>query len=65
VTVGETVTLAVSSDAADEVHVHGYDVTAKVAAGRPATLTFPADVPGVFEVELHEAGTMLLSLQVG
>ena len=65
VAVGETVTLVVTSDAADEVHVHGYDLTAQVVAGRPATLTFPTDVPGVFEVELHEAGTRLLSLQVG
>ena len=65
VALGETVSLVITSDTADEVHVHGYDVTAPVAADRPATLTLAADVPGVFEVELHEAGTVLLSLQVG
>ena len=61
---GEQVTLAITSDVADEVHVHGYDVTADLVPGQPAELTFPATIPGVFEVELHEAGTVLLTLQV-
>ncbi len=65
VPLGETVTLTVTGDAADEVHLHGYDLTAPLAAGRPATLTFVADVPGVFEAELHGSGTVLLTLQVG
>jgi hypothetical protein len=65
VPVGEHVTLRITSDVADEVHLHGYDVEAALAPGTPAELTFDATVPGVFEVELHEAGTVLLSLQVG
>ena len=65
VALGDTVTLVVTSDAADELHVHGYDLTAAVAADRPTTLSFTADTPGVFEVELHDAGAALLSLQVG
>ena len=62
---GEPVTLVVTSDVADEVHVHGYDLQAALSPGQPAELTFAATIPGVFEVELHEAGTLLLSLQVG
>ena len=62
---GEQVTLVVTSDVADEIHVHGYDLTTAIAPSRPAELTFEATVPGVFEVELHEAGTVLLTLQVG
>ena len=62
---GEQVTLVITSDAADEVHVHGYDLTAALSPGQPAELTFDATIPGVFEVELHEAGTLLLTLQVG
>jgi hypothetical protein len=61
----EHVTLVVTSDAADELHVHGYDLTAELAPGAPATVEFDATIPGVFEVELHDAGTVLLSLQVG
>ena len=62
---GEHVTLVITSDVADEVHLHGYDLEAALAPGQPAELAFDATIPGVFEVELHEAGTLLLSLQVG
>ncbi|TFV89786.1 hypothetical protein [Blastococcus sp. CT_GayMR16] len=65
VAVGEHVTLVITSDAADEVHVHGYDLEAELSPGQPAELAFDATIRGVFEVELHEAGTLLLSLQVG
>jgi hypothetical protein len=61
----EQVTLVITSAVADEVHVHGYDLTTELTPGEPAELSFAATVPGVFEVELHEAGTVLLSLQVG
>ncbi|TFV65494.1 hypothetical protein E4P40_26365 [Blastococcus sp. CT_GayMR20] len=64
VAAGTPVTLAITSDVADEVHVHGYELTADLAPGQPASITFEATIPGVFEVELHEAGTVLLSLQV-
>ena len=62
---GDRVTLVVTSDVADELHLHGYDLRTALTAGTPAELSFQATVPGVFEVELHEAGTVLLTLQVG
>jgi hypothetical protein len=62
---GEHVTLVITSDVADEVHVHGYDLEAELTPGQPTEIAFDATIPGVFEVELHEAGTLLLSLQVG
>ena len=64
VAAGERVTLVVSGDVADEIHLHGYDLTAALGPGAPAELAFDAAVPGVFELELHEAGTVLLTLQV-
>ncbi len=64
VAVGEPVTLVVTGDVADEIHLHGYDLTTDLRPDTPAELTFDATVPGVFEVELHEAGTVLLTLQV-
>jgi hypothetical protein len=64
VPLGETVTLVVDSVAPDEVHVHGYDLTAPVSPFAPAELTFEATIAGVFEVELHDAGTVLFTLQV-
>ena len=64
VAVDTQVTLVITSDAADSAHVHGYDLTAELAPGTPAELSFTATIPGVFEVELHDAGTALLALQV-
>jgi hypothetical protein len=62
---GSSVTITITSDAADEAHLHGYDLETELTPGEPAELAFDATVPGVFELELHEAGTQLLTLQVG
>jgi hypothetical protein len=64
VAVGAVVELVVTSDVADEVHVHGYDLSAQVPAGGTATVDFTADIPGGFEVELEQLGFQLLELQV-
>jgi hypothetical protein len=64
VALGTSVTLVVTSDVADQVHVHGYDIEKELTPGTPVTLQFDATIAGVFEVELHEAGTVLLRLQV-
>ena len=64
VAAGTEVTLTVTSDVPDEVHLHGYDLAAALTPGTPAEITFDATVPGVFEVELHDAGTPLLTIQV-
>lgn len=60
---GEDVTIRVSGDSDDEVHVHGYDVSVDLVDGA-GELTFPALIPGVFEIELEEAGTLLVQLEV-
>src|SRR3546814_16091229 len=60
VPLGDAVTIRVTSDVTDHVHLHGYDVLADVAAGGTAELVFTADIPGVFEVELEDAGLALL-----
>ena len=64
VATGTAVTLVVTSDVADEVHVHGYDIEKELTPGKPVTLQFDATIAGVFEVELHNANTVLLRLQV-
>lgn len=64
VVVGEEVEIVVTSDVADEIHVHGYDLFTEVEAGGQATVHLTADVPGVFEVELEERGLQLLTLEV-
>ena len=64
VPLGTPVRLSVSSDVADEVHVHGYDREVEIPAGGTASVSFTANIPGVFEVELHESKRQLLQLQV-
>jgi len=61
---GTSVSLVVTSDVADEVHLHGYDIEKELSPGKPVTLQFDATITGVFEVELHHADTVLLHLQV-
>lgn len=61
---GDRVVVHVRSDEADEVHVHGYDLSKLVAPGEPARIAFVADVPGRFEVELEESGVQIADLTV-
>ena len=65
VSVGESLVLRVASDVAEEVHVHGYDLSQPVPAGGAVDIPVTATLPGVFEVELHEAGKALFQLRVG
>ncbi len=61
---GDTVRLAVSSDTADEVHVHGYDLKKDMEAGGTVRFRFAADVEGVFEIELEGAHVQIAKLTV-
>jgi FtsP/CotA-like multicopper oxidase with cupredoxin domain len=55
VTKGDQVTIVVSANAPDDVHLHGYEIEKPVAPGRPATFEFTADIEGIFEIESHKA----------
>ncbi|MGH2962149.1 MAG: hypothetical protein ACRDL3_08165 [Solirubrobacterales bacterium] len=61
---GDEVRFDVRSDVADEVHVHGYDLFEDVAPGKVATLDFPAEIDGGFEVELEATHTQIAELTV-
>ena len=61
---GDRVVLVVSSDVADEVHLHGYDISRDVPAGGTVRIQFTANVPGRFEVELEERGIQVADLTV-
>ena len=61
---GSKVQIRVTSDVSDEVHLHGYDKMVDVKAGGTAKLTFTADIPGLFEVELESRAKQLTQLQV-
>ena len=63
-TLGRPVRLEVTSDVADELHVHGVDETVDLVPGETAALEFTPESPGRFEVELHDARRVLTRLQV-
>lgn len=64
VPLGDKVRLRVTSDVAEEVHVHTYDVMADVAPGQTVELELTATIPGRFEVELEKEGRQLVVLEV-
>jgi hypothetical protein len=61
---GDHIDLKVTSDEADEVHVHGYDIEKPLVPGQTTEIQFDATQQGRFEVETHESGKTLLQLLV-
>ena len=64
VPLGSRVVIRFTSDIADTVHVHGYDVEKAVRAGTTTDIAFVADLQGTFEVETHDSTLVLMQLQV-
>ena len=63
--VGQPIAFRVTSDAADEVHVHSVpDHNFQVAAAANQTFQFKVDVPGNVEVELHHLDRTIAIIQV-
>ena len=61
---GDTVRFRVRSPQDDEVHVHGYDIPKDVKAGGQVSFSFPANLEGVFEVELESRKEQIAELRV-
>ena len=61
---GDKVAIVVTSDVADEVHLHGYDVDEDVDAGGTVRLEVKATRTGSFELELESDKLDLGPLQV-
>ena len=63
--VGQPIVLRVTSDAKDELHVHSvpdHEFTVEPQAGQ--TFQFDVTVPGRVEVELHELGRTVATIDV-
>jgi hypothetical protein len=61
---GDRIRFVVRSDVSDEVHVHGYDIPKDVEAGGRVSFSFPANLEGVFEVELESRKEQIAELRV-
>jgi hypothetical protein len=61
---GEEIRFEVTSDVADEVHVHGYDLMQDVPAGGTVSFDFPAEIEGIFEAELEGRKEQIAEIRV-
>ncbi|HTU15243.1 MAG TPA: hypothetical protein VMF31_08595 [Solirubrobacterales bacterium] len=61
---GDRITFKVESDVDEEIHVHGFDISKDVAAGGSSTLSFKADITGIYEAELEHSGVPIVKLQI-
>jgi hypothetical protein len=61
---GDQIHFEVRSDVADEIHVHGYDLMKDVTAGGSVSFSFPAEIEGIFEVELEGRKEQIAELRV-
>jgi len=56
--------VAVISDQAEEAHLHGYDLSRDIGQGKVGRYRFKADIDGIFELELENAGVQIAELRV-
>lgn len=61
---GEDVRFKVTSDVSDELHLHGYDISKEIEAGGSVTFDFPAEIEGIFELELEQRAVPIAELQI-
>lgn len=61
---GDTIRFRVKSDIADEVHVHGLDVSKEVPAGGTVSFSIPADITGIYEAEMENLGVQIVEIQI-
>jgi FtsP/CotA-like multicopper oxidase with cupredoxin domain len=64
VTQGDEIVIRVTSDKADELHLHGYDLHVRLSPGAPGELRFTASRSGRFDYELHKTDTGIGALEV-
>jgi FtsP/CotA-like multicopper oxidase with cupredoxin domain len=63
-TEGDTVRFRVTSDTPEEVHIHGYNIAKDLEPGKVTTVSFPASITGIFEIEYEGQGKQIAELRV-
>lgn len=63
--VGQLISMSISSDITDELHVHSVpEHTFEIEPGKDQVFTFTVDVPGQVDVELHHSDRTVATLVV-
>ena len=60
----DVVTITITANESDELHLHGYDKSVDFATNTPVTLTFTADKTGHFPFEMEGSKTDLGAVDV-
>jgi hypothetical protein len=60
----EAIRFRVTSDSAQEVHLHGYDVAKEVEPGGTVAFDVPADIAGIFGAELEDTEEQIARVTV-
>jgi FtsP/CotA-like multicopper oxidase with cupredoxin domain len=61
---GDTITINLTADKSEEIHLHGFDVKFEAEPGKTVTKTFKADRTCDCEIEIEDSGTHLGGLTV-
>jgi hypothetical protein len=61
---GDTIILKVTSDMAEELHIHGYDKSIDLEKNKESTLTFEANLSGRFVFELENSKIDIGAIEV-
>lgn len=61
---GDTIRFRVLADTDEELHVHGYDISKDLTAGKTRTVSFKATITGIFEIEFENSATKIAKLEV-
>ncbi len=64
VTEGDQVTINITADEDEELHLHGYDKSVDLTKDQSASLAFTANLTGRFPFELEHSKTELGALEV-
>ncbi|KQU29563.1 MULTISPECIES: hypothetical protein [Nocardiaceae] len=63
--VGQLISMSISSDITDELHVHSVpEHTFEIEPGKDQVFTFTVDVPGQVDIELHHSDRTVATLVV-
>ena len=63
--VGQLISMSISSDTTDELHVHSVpEHTFEIEPGKDQLFTFTVDVPGQVDIELHHSDRTVATLVV-
>jgi hypothetical protein len=59
---GDRAVIVITSDVADELHLHGYNLKRELTPGKTARLPFRATINGTVEAELEDRGLPLVRI---